>query len=59
MCEINEFSNISPYSDEEAVAALGILSSHPAVIDISKNLFPNEEPTFLRDYLRSVRSIDE
>jgi hypothetical protein len=60
MCEeINEFSNISPYSDEEAVKALGKLADHPAAIEISKNIFPDKEPTFLRDSLKAIRSIDE
>lgn len=60
MCEdINEFSNISPYSDEEAVEALGKLADHPAVIEISKYLFPKEEPTFLKDCLKSIKSIEE
>ena len=33
MCEeINEFESISPYSDKDAVEALGKLADHPAVI---------------------------
>ncbi|MDI9550834.1 MAG: glycerol acyltransferase, partial [Bacteroidota bacterium] len=32
---------------------------HPAVLAISEYLFPNEPMTFLRDALKSVRSIDE
>ncbi len=60
MCEeINEFSNISPYSDKEAVEALGKLADHPAAIEISKSIFPDKEPTFLRDILKSIKSIDE
>lgn len=60
MCEeINEFSNISPYSDEEAVEALGKLADHPAAIEISKFIFPDKEPTFLRDSLKSITSVDE
>ena len=60
MCEeINEFSNISPYADKEAVEALGKLADHPAAIEISKSIFPDKEPTFLRDILKSIKSIDE
>lgn len=60
MCEeINEFSNISPYSDEEAVEALGKLADHPAAIEISKFIFPDKEPTFLRDSLKCITSVDE
>lgn len=57
--ELNEFSNISPYTDEEAVVALGKVADHPAVIEVSKSIFPNEPPTFLRDTLKSIKSIDE
>lgn len=57
--ELNEFSNISPYTDEEAVAALSKLADHPAVLEVSKFIFPNEKPEFLRETIKSVRSIDE
>lgn len=60
MCdESNEFSNISPYTDEEAVRALAKVADHPAIIEASKYLFPNEDPTFMRDFLKNVKSIDE
>ena len=39
----NEFDSISPYSDEEAVAALGKLADHPVVSEVSKSLFPKEK----------------
>ena len=59
MCEeINEF-DICPYTDAEAVEALGKLADHPAVLEVSKALFPDKEPEFLRTVLKSVRSIDE
>lgn len=59
MLESNEFDKISPYSDEEAVTALGKVADHPAVLSISKYLFPNEPVTFLRDALKSIKSVDE
>ena len=59
MCEeINEF-DICPYTDAEAVEALGKLADHPAVLEVSKAIFPDKEPEFLRTVLKSVRSIDE
>ena len=59
MCEeINEF-DICPYTDAEAVEALGKLADHPAVLEVSKVIFPDKEPEFLRTVLKSVRSIDE
>jgi len=55
----SELENIAPYTDEEAVVALGKVANHPSVPWISKFIFPTEPETFLRDILRSVHSIDE
>lgn len=57
--ELNEFTVISPYTDAEAVEALGKLADHPAVVEVSKAIFPDKEPEFLRKILKSVKSIDE
>lgn len=57
--ELNEFTEISPYTDAEAVEALGKLADHPAVVEVSKAIFPDKEPEFLRKILKSVKSIDE
>lgn len=57
--ELNEFTDISPYTDAEAVEALGKLAEHPAVVEVSKAIFPDKEPEFLRKILKSVKSIDE
>lgn len=57
--ELNEFTDISPYTDAEAVEALGKLADHPAVVEVSKGIFPDKEPEFLRKILKSVKSIDE
>lgn len=57
--ELNEFTDISPYTDAEAVEALGKLADHPAVVEVSKAIFPDKEPEFLRKLLKSVKSIDE
>ncbi len=57
--ELNEFTDIGPYSDQEAVEALGKLADHPAVLEVSKAIFPDKESEFLRNVLKSVRSIDE
>lgn len=57
--ELNEFTDISPYTDAEAVEALGKLADHPAVVEVSKAMFPDKEPEFLRKILKSVKSIDE
>lgn len=57
--ELNEFTDISPYTDAEAVEAFGKLADHPAVVEVSKAIFPDKEPEFLRKILKSVKSIDE
>ena len=61
MCneELNEFDDICPYSDEEAVAALGKVADHPAVLEVSKAIFPDNPPEYLRQVLKSIKSIDE
>ena len=48
-----------PYTDEEAVQALARVANHPSVPWISKYIFPRERETFLRDILKSLKSIDE
>lgn len=54
-----QFLDICPYSDEEAVKAFGELAKHPTVPVISKAIFPNERITFLSDKLKNLGSIDE
>ena len=54
-----EFESISPYNDEEAVEALGKVADHPMVPAISRLLFPDEDPDFLKNALKRIRSIDE
>lgn len=59
MSQENEFDSICPYNDEEAVNALNKVANHPAVLVISEYLFPDEKPTYLRNALKQVRSIDD
>lgn len=57
--QYNEFEDIRPYSDEEAVQAFGVLAGHPNIPFISKLIFPDQPENFLGDILRRIRSIDE
>jgi len=57
--DLTEFTDIAPYNDEEAAAALARVSIHPNVPWISKLIFPDKPDTFLRDLLRNIHSIDE
>lgn len=59
MAEYNEFGDIAPYNDEEAVAALGRVANHPLIKAISLNLFPTESASYLSNILKSIHSIDE
>lgn len=59
MLDLTEFESISPYTDEEAVAALGKLADHPLLAEFSRKFFPEFEPDFLRALLKNIRSIDE
>ncbi len=59
MLDLTEFESISPYTDEEAVVALGKLADHPLLAEFSRKFFPEFEPDFLRALLKNIRSIDE
>ena len=57
--QTNEFESICPFTDEEAVAALGKIAEHPAVSAVSKYIFPDEPDTFLKNALKQIHSVDE
>ena len=57
--DITDFSDIAPFNDEEAAAALARVSIHPNVPWISKFLFPDKPNTFLGDVLRNIHTVDE
>ena len=54
-----QVESIAPYTDEEAVVALGKIANHPSVPWISNYIFSNQPETFLRDQLKQIHSIDE
>ena len=57
--DLTEFSDIAPFNDEEAAAALARVSLHPATPWVSMYIFPNQPETYLRDILQSIHSVDE
>ena len=59
MIDMTEFESISPYTDEEAVVALGKLADHPLLSQFSCKFFPDQSPDFLKGLLKNIRSIDE
>ena len=59
MVDLSEFESISPYTDQEAVEAIGKLAEHPLLAEFSSTFFPDQEPGFLKGLLKNIKSIDE
>lgn len=59
MVDLSEFESISPYTDQEAVEALGKLAEHPLLAEFSRTFFPDKDSGFLKDLLKNLSSIDE
>ena len=57
--DLTEFSDIAPFTDEEAAAALGRLAHHPNTRWVSKVIFPDKPETFLEELLRSIHTVDD
>ena len=59
MADSDKFSDIIPYNDEEAVAALAKVASHPAMSRISQYFYPEKAPGYLAHQIKKVHSVDE
>ena len=59
MINLSEFESISPYTDEEAAEALSKLAEFPLLSQVSQQFFPEESPEFLKNVLKSIKTIDE
>lgn len=59
MIDLSEFEGISPYTDDEAAEALSKLADFPLLSQISQQFFPQEEPDFLKNVLKQIKTIDE
>ena len=59
MVDLSEFESISPYTDAEAAEALSKLAEFPLLSAISQKVFPDEEPDYLKNTLKSIKTIDE
>ena len=57
--DMTPYEDIAPYNDEEAAAALSRVAEHPNVPWISKYIFSNQPETYLRDILKSIRTVDD
>ena len=59
MVDLSEFESISPYTDAEAAEALSKLAEYPLLSHVSQQFFPEESPDFLKNLLKSIKTIDE
>lgn len=59
MIDLSEFESISPYTDAEAAEALSKLADHPVLNGVSQYFFPDQSPDFLKNLLKSIKTIDE
>ena len=59
MIDLSEFESISPYTDAEAAEALSKLAEFHLLSQISQQFFPKEEPEFLKNVLKKIKTIDE
>ncbi len=59
MLDLFEFESISPYTDAEAAEALNQLADHALLSEACKYFFPDQSPDFLKNLLKSIKTIDE
>jgi len=57
--ELDKFSDIIPYNDEEAVIALAKVATHPGISRISRYFYPDKPAGYLSHQIKSVRSVEE
>jgi len=57
--ELDKFSDIIPYNDEEAVEAIAKVAANPFITRISRYFYPNKPVGYLSHQLRSVHSVEE
>lgn len=55
----DKFSDICPYNDEEAVAALAKVASAKQMMQISRYFYPEKPAGFLSQQIRKCKNIDE
>ena len=59
MIDMTEFESICPYNDAEAAEALSKLAEYPVVGQASQYFFPEESPDYLKNVLKSIRTVDD
>jgi len=59
MIDLSEFESISPYTDAEAAEAISKLAEFPLLSQVSRQFFPEEDPDFLKNLLKQIKTIDD
>lgn len=59
MENIDKFSDICPYTDEETVAALSKIASHPFISKISQYFYPEKPAGYMSSQLKKIRSVEQ
>ena len=59
MIDLSEFEIISQYTDADAAEALSKLAEFPLLSRVSQQFFPEESPDFLKNLLKSIKTIDD
>ena len=59
MIDMTEFESICPYNDAEAAEALSKLAEYPVVGQASQYFFPEESPDYLKNVLKTIRTVDD
>ena len=59
MVDLSEFESISPYTDAEAAEAISKLAEFPLLSQVSQQFFPEEDPEFLKNLLKQIKTIDD
>lgn len=55
----DKFSDICPYTDEEAVKAISKIASHPMITKVSQYYYPEKPAGWLSSQLRKIKSVAE
>lgn len=55
----DKFSDICPYTDEEAAAAMAQIASHPFISKISQYFYPEKPAGYLSSQLKRIKSVEQ
>lgn len=59
MENVDKFSDICPYTDEETAAALSQIASHPFITKISQYFYPEKPAGYLSSHLKRIKTVEQ